>query len=156
MVRRPSSSTSKRASRSSRVTAAADRPTAYPSRRRCVFVRTTGLSKHFLSVHLDLKRLCAIQSGFHFINELVRNNLPLFSLVQGSPPCNTKKRNGIGATKQLKHVKSQACSQDNITRQRKNPDYAQVHGNRGRKRGAPHPHPPSSNMTNGTLVFKRP
>ena len=156
MVRRPSSSTSKRASRSSRVTAAADRPTTYPSRWRCVIVRTTGLFMHFLSVHLDLKRLCAFQSGFHFINEIMRNNFLLFSLTSKGPrraaPKNETalglprepavqhhKTNGTEATKQLKHDKSQACSQDNITRQRKKTDYAQVHG--GSTRGALHSHP---------------
>ena len=58
-------------------------------------MRTTGLFMHFLSVHLDLKRLCAFQSGFHFINEITTNNLTLFSLVQGTPPCNTTKQTAL-------------------------------------------------------------
>ena len=77
-----------------------------------------------------------IQSGSHFINEITTNNLPLFSLTSKGravqhqktkrhwdfprePAVQHHKTNGIEATKQLKHVKSQACSQDYITRQRK-------------------------------------
>ena len=111
MVRRPSSSTSMRASRSSRVMAAADRPTVYPSRRRCVIVRTTGLFMHFLSVHLDLKRLrISVWLSFHQRDNDKESPTLLLGprdlavqhqktkrhwVSRGSPPCNTTKQTAL-------------------------------------------------------------
>ena len=108
MVRRPSSSTSKRASND------------------CVYAlsfrtATTVRVSVWLSFHQrdNDKQSPTLLLDVQGTRRATPKNETALGLPR-EPAVQHHKTNGIQATKQLKHVKSQACSQDNFTRQRKN------------------------------------